>query len=74
MGKQDPFGTCLDFESYKDCFEELWQEFSSDNKLFAGIQIGTIANCGFLSSDRQITEANQKIWLINPVPIPKGTQ
>ena len=24
IGKQDPFGTCLDFESYKACFEELW--------------------------------------------------
>ena len=22
--KQDPLGICLDFESYKVCFEELW--------------------------------------------------
>ena len=50
--KQDPLGICLDFEPYKLCFEELWQEFTTDIKKFASLQIGTTANCGFLSSDR----------------------
>jgi len=48
----DPMAICIDFEPYRKCFGNIWTTFTKDILEFTSIQIGTIANCGFLSSDR----------------------
>ena len=54
---KDPFGMALDFESYHSKFELASDFFfDSESKKFSAMQISMVANCGNLSSDREIND------------------
>ena len=51
---EDPLGIGLDFESFKNSFDQASDFFFLSKEDFSSKQICMVANCGNLSSDRQI--------------------
>ncbi len=68
---QDPFMVFADFQAYMDCQERvssLWRDSSEWTRM----SILNVARMGYFSSDRSIREYCQKIWRVQPLPVPEG--
>ncbi len=66
---QDPFMVLADFQAYMDCQErvsDLWRGPAEWTRM----SILNVARMGTFSSDRSIREYCDKIWRVQPVPVP----
>jgi starch phosphorylase len=67
----DPFMVLADFDSYVKC-QDLVDEAYKDTARWAKMAILNTARVGKFSSDRTISDYNNDIWKITPLPKENG--
>ena len=61
----DPYLTCADFQSYRDCQEQVSQTYL-DQEHWSRMSMLNVARIGEFSSDRAIHQYCEEIWRVNP--------
>ncbi len=65
-GYADTYMVLRDFEAYMQTHEQISKDYQ-DRKTWIAKQIMNTAMAGFFSSDRTISEYNEKIWKLTPI-------
>ncbi|NJD20946.1 MAG: glycogen/starch/alpha-glucan phosphorylase [Gemmatimonadetes bacterium] len=67
----DPFMLLADYRSYVECQERVAAAYRDPDE-WTRMSILNVARIGGFSSDRSIREYCERIWKVEPVPIPLG--
>ena len=65
----DEYMLLADFQSYVDCQERVGQAYKDQEK-WTRMSILNVSRMGKFSSDRSIREYSEKIWKVEPLPVP----
>ncbi|MEX1325002.1 MAG: glycogen/starch/alpha-glucan phosphorylase, partial [Synechococcaceae cyanobacterium] len=65
----DPFKVMADLGEYRRAQQDVDQAWI-DRGRWARRSLANTAACGFFSSDRSIREYAERIWSVQPVPVP----
>ena len=65
-GIADPYMVLADFDSYVKAQQKV-NDVYADSTKFSKMSLKNIANAGFFSSDRSVTEYAKRIWDVKPI-------
>jgi starch phosphorylase len=69
LTSHDPFKVMADLADYRraqDAVDQAWL----DPSRWAAMSLANTMGCGFFSSDRSIQEYAERIWKVEPLPVP----
>jgi glycogen phosphorylase len=65
----DEYMLMVDFQAYVDCQDRVGQAYKDQEK-WTRMSILNVSRMGKFSSDRSIREYSEKIWKVEPLPVP----